>query len=120
MNFADELQRFGLLLPERRSTVVLTGTPEEIDRLYPTVDVALKLNPGHRLILAAALKELVELRRRYSHEIVLALPHPLSAESWRRRLEAALVLGPPWLTKGFDAPNVLNSREAMTAAKIEA
>ena len=76
MNFADELQRFGLLLPQRRSTVVLTGTPEEIDRLYPTVDAALKLHPGHRLILAAALKEVVELRRRYSHEIVLALPHP--------------------------------------------
>ena len=45
MNFADELQRFGLLLPPGRPTVVLAGTPEEIGRLYQTVDTALRQRP---------------------------------------------------------------------------
>ena len=114
MNFADEAQRFGLLLPPRRPTVVLAGTAEEIGRLYPTVDAALKRHRGHRLILAAAPREIVELRRRYSHEIVLALPHPSSAETWQRRLDAALVIGPPMLIKLFGEANVVTSEGVTT------
>ncbi|WP_296747473.1 hypothetical protein [Mesorhizobium sp.] len=94
MNFADQLQRFGLLLPQGRPTVVLAGTAGEIGRLYPTVDAALRLRPEHRLVLAAPSGEVGGLRRRFPHEVVLPLPHSAAGRYWLLRLQAVLVIDP--------------------------
>ncbi|MER9845486.1 hypothetical protein NKJ59_30535 [Mesorhizobium australicum] len=118
MSFADQLQRFGLLLPQGRATVVLAGTPDKIGRVYETVDAALRQRPGYRLVLAAAAEDLSELRRRYPHELVLPLPYPAGAGLWRRRLEAILVIGPARLNAQFGKAGVLDSNEPITAGTV--
>ncbi|MET2832130.1 hypothetical protein [Mesorhizobium shangrilense] len=109
MSFADELQRFGLLLPKGRPTVVLAGTAEEIDRLYPTVDAALRQRAEYRLVLAAA-GGVDGLRKRYPHEIVLPVPHSVFMQHWQRRLDAVLLIGPTWLARSGPAGFLDNSQ----------
>jgi hypothetical protein len=94
MTVTEGLQRFGLLLPpQRRASVVLAGTAEEVGGLYPATDAALRLRPGYRLVLAAPSADAATLGRRYLHETVLPLPHPIAAGCWRRRLDTRLVIG---------------------------
>lgn len=94
MTVTEDLQRFGLMLPpQRRATVVLAGTADEIGRLYAALDAALRLRPGYRLVLAAPLADAATLARRYQHETALPLPHAIAASRWRHRLDARLVIG---------------------------
>jgi len=97
MSLSGQLQRFGLLLPQGRPTVVLAGTAGEIGRLYPTVDAALRLRPEHRLVLAAPPGAVGGLRRRFPHEVVLPLPHSATGRYWLQRLQAILVIDPAGL-----------------------
>ena len=118
MSFAEGLQRFGLLLPQGCPTVVLAGTREEIGLHYQAADTALRQRSGYRLVLATAFAELAELRQCYPHEIVLPLPHPASAELWRRGLDAVLILGPAGLVAGFGQAGLPNGSEVMTPERL--
>lgn len=93
MRVTDHMQRFGLLLPpQRRPTLVLAGGSDQIDTLYATVDAALRLRAGYRLVLAAPPEDVAALRSRYQHETVLPLPPRVAASLWRQRLDVRLVI----------------------------
>lgn len=117
MSFADELQRLGLLLPGSRPTVVIAGTADEIDRLYPTADAALRQRPGYRLVVATA--DFGALRERYPHEVVLPLPHSVISRHWRRRLGAVLFIGPVGLV-GEGPAGFLDSNQSITPGLLMA
>lgn len=118
MTFANQLHRFGLLLPQSRPTVVLAGTPDEIGRLYQTVDTAIKQRPTNRLVLAAGSREVTKLRRRYPHELVFALPHSVSSKRWRRRLGAILVIGPAALARAIGTVAFIDSSKPITPGSL--
>ncbi|QKC85491.1 hypothetical protein [Mesorhizobium sp. NZP2077] len=117
MGFAEELQRFGLLLPLGSPTVVLAGTHGDIDRLYPAIDAALRQHPHYRLVLAAA--ETGAMRKYYPHELILPLPHSVAWQRWLRRLGVVLVIGPSALS-GLSPAGFVDSSKAITPTMLAA
>ncbi|MFK8253216.1 hypothetical protein [Ancylobacter terrae] len=90
----DALARFAPGLPPRRPSLLLAGPGEMVARLYPVWDAALRERPDIRLVIAVPRTELAMVRRRYPHEIVLALPREPQAPAWRARLGVLAVAAP--------------------------
>ncbi|MER9562720.1 hypothetical protein [Mesorhizobium sp. M0571] len=98
--------------------MVLAGTPDEIGRLYKTIDTALRQRPTYQLVLAAGSGEVAELRRRYPHELVLASPYSASTKRWRRRLDAVLVIGPAALARAIGTVAFIDSSKPITSDSL--
>lgn len=119
MMLVDEARRFGMFLPrDPRSAVVLAGTVAEVGKFYPSVDAALRLRPGYRLVLAVEAAHVAEARRLYSHEVVLPLPRSIGMKRWWGRLDAALMIGPTGLARPGMEGEFVDGAAPITAAEL--
>ena len=91
--------RLGLIDPpglsvDTRPGILLHGGAAAIERAWPAADAALRLRSDYRLVLAVPGEDLDRVRRRFSHERVVALPapSPLGRMRWQRRLGIVLAL----------------------------
>ena len=87
--------------PDRRAALLLHGDPASVEQALPAVDAALRLRPAYRLIIAVPNSELSAVRRRFSHERVVAGPAsgPLARRmfEWRHSIVASVdAEQPPW------------------------
>ncbi|MBL8582403.1 MAG: hypothetical protein JNL61_09275 [Rhizobiaceae bacterium] len=111
IGLGEQLRRGGFFLPApRHPTVVLAGKVDEIAVLYGGVDAALRRRPGYRLVLAVQPADIQQVRRRYTHEMVLAEPFRAARERWSRGLDVRAVVGRLPIADGVPSPAAVLER----------
>jgi hypothetical protein len=80
--------------PDRRAALLLHGNAASVESAWPAVDAALRSRPAYRLIIAVPEADLDAVRRRLSHERVVAGPPatPLMRRifDWRHGIVASV------------------------------
>ena len=83
--------------PDRRPALLLHGDAASIESAWPGIDAALRSHPAYRLVIAVPAPDLAAVRRRLSHERVVAGPPHTALERrifhWRHRIVAAVDAG---------------------------
>lgn len=80
--------------PDRRPALLLHGNAVSIEASWPAVDSALRSHPAYRLVIAVPASDLAAVRRRLSHERVVAGPPHSALErrifDWRHGIVASV------------------------------